>query len=128
MNDEIRLTIPARPHMLLVARMALSGYICQCGADMDSVEDIRTLSDEACFCLMKQATPAETLTITAARDGAVAHIRFEALCGCGPCREEPPHDVEIARGILSTLASDVEIFHEKGTVCAIALAMHVGPL
>ena len=49
MNDEILLTIPARQSMLLVARMALSGFCAQCGADVDTLDDVRTACDAVSY-------------------------------------------------------------------------------
>ncbi|MDR0928369.1 MAG: hypothetical protein LBM74_01485 [Oscillospiraceae bacterium] len=127
MNEPITLTIPADPQMLLVARMALSGYCCQLGADVETLDDVRTLSDEACYCLMHQPCGVSRLIITASPDGARARIRFEAeLCPAPPCAS--PHDPEIARAILASLAADVAMQQEKGAIRAIDVTMHLAPL
>lgn len=128
MNDEIRLVLPAKETMLLVARMTLAGYACQYGADMDTLEDIRTLSDEACYCLMHQPQPADTLQISAGMEGKLIKIRFEAKKTRKIISTESSHDPEIAHGILSSLASDVQLSHDKGDMHAIEVAVHLGPL
>lgn len=128
MNDEIRLVLPAKEQMLLVARMTLAGYACQFGADMDTMDDIRTLSDEACYCLMHQPQPADTLSISAGMEGPLMKIRFEAKRQRQVITTEVPHDPEIAHGILSSLASDVQLSHNKGDMHAIEVAVHLGPL
>ena len=128
MNDEIRLVLPAKEQMLLVARMALAGYCCQYGADMDTLDDIRTLSDEACYCLMHQPQPADTISISAGMEGQLVKIRFEARRTRKIVPSQTPHDPEIAHGILSSLASDVQLRHDKGDMHAIEVAVHLGPL
>lgn len=120
MHDEFNLAIPATQQMLLVARMALSGFCCQYGADVDTIDDIRMLSDEACYCLMHQPELASGLRINAWADGSIVHIRFEAEHGAGEnIKKDTPDDAEIVRGILSTLASHVRLAVEQDATCAI---------
>lgn len=128
MTDEIRLVIPAQEQMLLVARMTLAGYCCQYGADMDTLDDIRTLSDEACYALMHQPQPAETLMISAGMDGPMVKIRFEAKRTLTLRSSAQPHDPDIAQGILSSLASDVQLSHDKGEMHAIEVAVNLSAM
>lgn len=128
MRDEIRLNLPAKEQMLLVARMALAGYCCQYGADMDTLDDIRTLSDEACYALLHQPQQAEMLSISAGMEGDYVKIRFEAKRSRKIIPSESPHDPEIAHGILSSLATDVQMSHNKGDMHAIEVAVHLKPM
>lgn len=128
MNDEIRLVIPAKDQMLLVVRMTLSGYCSQFGADMDTLDDIRTLSDEACYCLMHQSQQAELLSISAGMDGDHVRIRFEAKRAPKVLSDRKPHDPDIAQGILSTLATDVSLHKDQGEMHAIEVSVHLKPL
>lgn len=128
MRDEIRLNLPAKEQMLLVARMALAGYCCQYGADMDTLDDIRTLSDEACYALLHQPQQAEMLSISAGMEGDHVKIRFEAKRSRKIIPSETPHDPEIAHGILSSLATDVQMSHNKGDMHAIEVAVHLRPM
>ncbi len=128
MNDEIRLIVPAKDSMMLVVRMALAGYACQNGADVDTLDDIRTLSDEACYALMHQPQHAETLSISAGMEGALCKIRFEAKRTLKIIPAQETHDPEIAHGILASLASDVQLRRDKGDMHAIEVAVHLGPL
>lgn len=127
MDDTIRLTIPAQPRMVLVVRMTLAGYCSQCGADIDTLEDIRTLADEACYCLMHQPRVAARLRVSARMEGPTARIRFEAEC-LGEATGLPAHDTEIARGILSSLATEVWLEEKDGEINAIEAAVRLGPL
>lgn len=129
MNDEIRLTVPAKPQMMLVVRMALAGFCSQCGADVDTLDDVRMLADEACYCLMHQSRPVKTLLVTATiMDEQRAHIRFEGRPDLQKTQQDQQPDLDIARGILNSLASDVQLAHDKGDMCAIEVDVHLGPL
>ncbi len=125
MTDTMRLRIPAKQSMMLVARMALTGYVNQCGADVDTLDDVRTLSDEACFCLMNQPAPVQAIDIEAQSDCANVHMRFSAVGDCDSPPSAPPHDPEIARGILSTLATQVCLKLDCDQVRAIELIVRV---
>lgn len=124
MQDQIHLAIPATSQMLLVARMALTGFCCQYGADMDTLDDVRTLSDEACFCLMHQHKQAEALHIHAKMRGLCAHIRFAVSHGEGTA-QQGLHDPEIARGILGTLCSSVSLLTDQGVMHAIEVEVNL---
>ncbi len=130
MGDEIRLTVPADPRMMLVVRMALAGFCCQCGADVDTLDDIRTLSDEACYCLMHQSRAVTALTVTARQRDAGTRIRFEAALDPASARQVSSREAEteIARCILDTLASDVRIAQDEGDMVAIEIDVHLDPL
>ena len=112
MKDEVFLKVPARQPMMLVVRMAMAGFFAQCGADVDTLEDVRTACDEACYCLMHQRRSAETISLRAGFDGEYASVVFEAERG-EAAQEYAAHDPEIARGILSMLANDVRIDHDS---------------
>lgn len=122
MNDAILLTIPARQNMMLVARMALAGFGAQCGADVDTLEDIRTACDEACYCLMHQRREALKLHISAEYDGEYAAITFEAERGA-VIEGASAHDPEIARGILALLVSEVSVQHDSDGPWQISLRL-----
>lgn len=126
MTDEICLTIPAQQDMLLVARMALAGLCARCGADCETLEDIRTACDEACYCLMHQPFAARTLTLRASTGEGRLCVVFTAERGEKTGR--PLYDVELARGILSSLVSRVRIAHDGDGVREIELTAHVAPL
>lgn len=122
MNDEILLKIPAQQNMMLVARMTLAGYAARCGADVETIDDVRTACDEACYCLMHQRRKALDLSIRAMFDGSHVQICFEterseALTGA------PAHDIEIARGILAQLVCDAEISHDEDGAYAVCLRL-----
>lgn len=128
MRDTIMLTIPAKPEMMLVIRMALAGYCSQCGADIDTLDDIRTLSDEACYFLMHQSLKATKLSIAASKAGNLASIRFEAEFDEHAKGPMYPHDPEIACGILGTLAADIRMNTKDRAMNVIEVDVHLGPI
>lgn len=128
MPDKIKLSIPAKTEMLLTARMALAGFYSQYGADIDTLDDIRMLSDEACYCLMHQPIAAHVLCIEASAEGNSAIIRFGATFHASDDEPFSLHVSEIARGILKTLASDIRLCTEDSTKNTIEVDVHLGPL
>ena len=116
MKDEFLLQFPAKQSMVLVARMALAGFMAQCGADVDTLEDVRTACDEACFFLMYQPRPARQITVRAEYDGEWARIAFDAERDEGRAALEGADDLEIARGILSLLVSDAALETDRVTL------------
>ena len=116
MKDEFLLQIPAKQSMVLVARMALAGFLAQCGADVDTLEDVRTACDEACYYLIHQPRPARQIAVHAEYDGEWARIAFEAEREDGRAACESADDPEIARGILSLLVSDASLEADRVTL------------
>ena len=114
MKDEFLLQFPAKQSMVLVARMALAGFMAQCGADVDTLEDVRTACDEACF--LYQPRPARQITVRAEYDGEWARIAFDAERDEGRAALEGADDLEIARGILSLLVSDAALETDRVTL------------
>ncbi len=51
--DEVRLTMPASPDMLRVARLAAAGLAGQMGLTFDQIEDVKIAIDELCFALVR---------------------------------------------------------------------------
>ena len=115
MNEEMCLQIPAKQSMMLVARMALSGLCAQFGADLDTLDDIRTACDEACYCLMHQGAGAESLSIRCMSEEPRMRICFTGQRKENEKSEDAGEVVEIARGVLESLVSAVEMrSNEKG--------------
>ena len=103
-TDEVRLTVPATPEFLRLARVTAAGLASRLGFSYDEVEDLRLAIDELCF----------GLTGTDGRDGTVGvryilgddtlviegEARFSGHPGAGP-----PHTDAGERAGLSELSS-----------------------
>ncbi len=48
-EEEVRLTVPATPELLRLARVTASGVASRLGFSYDEVEDLRLAIDELCF-------------------------------------------------------------------------------
>lgn len=58
-GGEVRLTFPANPRFLRLARLTASGVATDAGFDLDHVEDLRLAIDEACAVLLDGAPDGE---------------------------------------------------------------------
>ncbi|NLV58132.1 MAG: hypothetical protein GXY67_05125 [Clostridiales bacterium] len=120
----IQLTLPADMEYALVARLALNGFGLLVGLDVDLLDDLRTVTNECCDCLLHQAVSLREITISAQLRENRLHCRFCAVRGDEPTREEL-QDMEITRCILESLLPDVELHCDKDGVCCIELSMPV---
>ena len=116
------LSLPADMSYLLVARMALSGFGMLAGLDVDQVDDLRTVVDECCDCLLHQGKLPQKFSIAA-----------KVCCGRFCCsftaeeREEAAsadaQDYEVTRCILETLLPDVQLLCDEAGVYCIDVSM-----
>ncbi len=63
-DDEVRLTMPASPDLLRVARLAAAGLAGFMGLSVDEIEDVKIAVDELCFALVRGQGPGGRLTLT----------------------------------------------------------------
>lgn len=120
--QSIQLTMPPDMEFALVARLALNGFGLLVGLDVDLLDDLRTVTDECCDCLLHQAMSLTEIQISARAEEGRLYCRFCAVRGQEPTREEM-QDLEITRGILETLFPDVQLHCDANGVCCIELSM-----
>jgi len=51
-GEEVRLSIPARPQLLRVARLTAAGLAGRLGFSFDEIEDVKIAVDELCFAVV----------------------------------------------------------------------------
>src|SRR5882757_9444529 len=61
---EVRLTMPANPQLLRVARLTAAGLAGRLGFSVDEIEDVKIAVDELCFALVGSKGRSGSLTLT----------------------------------------------------------------
>jgi len=62
-GDEVRLSMPASPHLLRVARLTAAGLAGRLGFSFDEIEDVKIAVDELCFAVVGSKGRPGTLTL-----------------------------------------------------------------
>jgi hypothetical protein len=62
-GDEVRLTMPANPQLLRVARLTAAGLAGRLGFSFDEIEDVKIAVDELCFTLVGSKGRPGTLSL-----------------------------------------------------------------
>lgn len=87
-QDEVRLTVPATPEYLRLARVTATGLASRLGFTYDQVEDLRLAIDELCFALIGSKGKLGTVSLhyAVAADGleVVGTGLFDDDIGGGP--------------------------------------------
>lgn len=107
-RDEVRLTVPATPEFLRLARVTASGLASRLGFTYDEVEDLRLAIDELCFVLIGRG-----------RDGTV-HLRYAVrpgsleVLGVGYFEQDHAEPVlaSFTRQILTALVDEYNVFRD----------------
>jgi hypothetical protein len=109
-QDEVRLSVPARPEFLGLARVTAAGLAGRLGFTFDQVEDLRLAIDEICF----------GLTGSKGRDG-ILEMRFllgpDGLTVNGHGRfsgSGPVHLSELSEVILNALVDEHSVSDGAG--------------
>ena len=63
-GEEVRLTMPATPQLLRVARLTAAALASRLGFSFDEIEDVKIAVDELCFALVGSRGREGSLTIT----------------------------------------------------------------
>jgi serine/threonine-protein kinase RsbW len=91
-QDEVRLSVPATPEFLRLARVTATGLASRLGFTYDQVEDLRLAIDELCFALIGSKGKVGTVALhyVVAPDGleVVGTGHFEDDTSSGPTLNE----------------------------------------
>lgn len=106
-RNEVRLTMPATPDLLRVARLTAAGLATRVGFNVDEVEDVKIALDELCMGLLGDAPGAGTLDLRFVLEPGALVIEGE-----GPAdgaRERDEDTTEFAALLLAALVDEHEI-------------------
>jgi anti-sigma regulatory factor (Ser/Thr protein kinase) len=106
LGEEVRLTMPAVPQLLRVARLTAAGLAGRLGFNFDEIEDVKIAVDELCFALVGTKGRDGDLTI-------VYRLLSDALEieGSGSFGGDAPQPVpsELSAQILASVVDEHEL-------------------
>jgi serine/threonine-protein kinase RsbW len=106
-TDELRLTVPATPDLLRLARVTAAGLGGRIGFTFDQVEDLRLAIDELCFGLTgPHGRPGDRVEIRYRVGSRSLEVEGTALCS-GDRR--PAELSELSKVILAALVDEHEL-------------------
>ncbi len=105
-GEQVRLTMPATPHLLRVARLTAAGLASRLGFNFDEVEDLKIAVDELCFAMVGTRGGEGNLTLDYRLDGDGIIIE-----GTSDTPAPPRGDAtgELSDLILSAVVDDYEV-------------------
>ena len=124
LSGKVRITIPVGPEYALVASMALCGLGMLAGLDVDMLGDLRTVASECLDCLAHQSGRPETIAVEAHVVEKRLLMRFQAQNRM-QTQEKDLLALDITRGVLETLVTDVRLDVDSDGVHGIGCSMPV---
>ena len=112
-HEEVRLTMPAVPQLLRVARLTAAGLANRLGFSYDEIEDVKIAVDELCFVLVGSKGRDGTLTLTYTLDSET--LAIEGVGDFGDSAVDPAPS-ELSAQILSAVADEHEVARDGGEV------------
>ena len=107
-GDEVRLSMPASPHLLRVARLTAAGLAGRLGFSFDEIEDVKIAVDELCFAVVGSRGRPGTLTLR-----YVLHADSLTIEGSGPGDGRPgPEPTEFSSQILNAVVDEHALSQE----------------
>lgn len=111
-GEEVRLTMPATPQLLRVARLTAAGLAGRLGFSFDEIEDVKIAVDELCFALVGSKGRTGTLTLTYRLADHQLEISGEGVFA----GESAPAASELSSQILSAVVDDHELTRDGDTM------------
>ena len=105
-GEEVRLTMPATPQLLRVARLTAAGLAGRLGFSFDEIEDIKIAVDELCFALVGSRGRDGSLTMTYRLDGKRLVIEGE---GTFSDATPDPAPSELSAQILAAVVDEHDV-------------------
>ena len=105
-REEVRLTMPAVPQLLRVARLTAAGLANRLGFSYDEIEDVKIAVDELCFALVGTKGREGDLTVTYRLLPDALEIEGEGAFGGGAPSPVPN---ELSAQILAAVVDEHEL-------------------
>jgi anti-sigma regulatory factor (Ser/Thr protein kinase) len=112
-REEVRLTMPAVPQLLRVARLTAAGLANRLGFSYDEIEDVKIAVDELCFVLVGSKGRSGTLSLTYVLDQN--NLSIEGVGDFGATAVDPAPS-ELSAQILSAVVDEHEVARDGGEV------------
>ena len=109
-GDEVRLTMPATPQLLRVARLTAAGLAGRLGFSFDEIEDVKIAVDELCFALVGSRGRPGSLTLTY-RIGPDT-LAIEGVGNFGDASDGPLVPTDLSAQILVAVVDEHELSSE----------------
>jgi serine/threonine-protein kinase RsbW len=113
-GEEVRLTMPATPQLLRVARLTAAGLAGRLGFSVDEIEDVKIAVDELCFALVGSKGRPGSLTLTYRLANHALTIDgegvFTSVIG------ESPAPSELSAQILAAVVDEHEFTRDGNTM------------
>jgi hypothetical protein len=113
-GEEVRLTMPATPQLLRVARLTAAGLAGRLGFSVDEIEDVKIAVDELCFALVGSKGRPGSLTLTYRLGDHALTIDgegvFTSVVG------ESPAPSELSAQILAAVVDEHEFSRDGNTM------------
>ncbi len=118
----IRLTIPAEPRLLRLARMTAATIAVDLGFSLQDIEDVRVAVDELAAVLIEGDEPGTVLELAFRSDGESILVSGEVVGGTGAT----PELHAVARELLDLVADDYAVERSATGRACFRLTKHRG--
>lgn len=108
-GEEVKLTMPAVPQLLRVARLTAAGLAGRLGFNFDEIEDVKIAVDELCFALVGTKGRDGDLTLTYRLLPDALEIEGRGAFGAGTASPVPN---ELSAQILDAVVDEHELTRE----------------
>lgn len=113
-GEEVRLTMPATPQLLRVARLTAAGLAGRLGFSFDEIEDVKIAVDELCFALVGSRGRPGSLTVTYRLSNGQLEIAGEGdFTGSA---DSAPAASELSAQILAAVVDHHELTRDGDTM------------
>jgi serine/threonine-protein kinase RsbW len=107
MGDRIELTFPARPDLVVLARLVASAASARAGFDIEELEDLRVAVNELCMLAMQGSDAGALCLVLTMHDDAIgADCTLERAAAAGAPTPEGEEIARLSEQILDALVDE----------------------